>query len=198
MQVEAYTHTTHRVVTVHLFNSPVFHLVPAGLSVWQTGVELGWTRASPNILAHHSIKRMVCVGDIMILRAAPKYFTGYFPNEVSFSLLVHVSYPPVLAWELAPPPPETAKARSELRSLLTNPPYGRDSSYSRSQLWSPTDEDKKTLKLLRQPPFSFTSFFVSRLIPRLTAPKIRNVGRWGQWGCGGQWPHMLARCRSQL
>lgn len=67
-----------------------------------------------------------------------------FPNEVSFSLLLLVMY---LRWHgnMSPPPPPFSGRRREweLHLFRANPSYERDSSYSESQLWSPTEEAGK-------------------------------------------------------
>lgn len=146
-------------------------------------------RASPNILSNHRIKSMVCVWGYhdFICITFQNTLQDIFPNEMSFSLLYACN---VLSFAGMGTRPSSSLQRGRQRvwpSLFcTNPLYERDSSYRRIQLWSPTEEDKKTLKPRRQPPFSFTSFFVSWLIPRLTAQKICNVTGWGQRGCAGQ------------
>ncbi len=133
--IRCYTRTkklTHTHTHTHTHNTDGGHHVLVQLSTvsscacwlssWHTGVHLGGMRASPNILTHHSMKRLVCKCVCMCvcewvcvcvcvwvswsyLQRFPKYFTGYFPNEESFSLLLLVTHPPLPALERAPPPP---------------------------------------------------------------------------------------------
>ncbi len=183
------TYTLHRGVTVYLFNSPMFHLVPAGLSAWQTGAELGWTRASPNWLTHHSIKRIVCVcGDIMILYAALSkiLYRTFLQMRCCLASFILIMYPPLLAWERAPPPPPPPPFSGScicfvLILLMRETAIIAGASFDPQQ----TKTKKKSLSYVDSLLFlSLPSSSLGSSLASLTL-KIRSVRGWGQWGCEG-------------
>lgn len=109
----------------------------------------------------------------------PKYFAGYFPNEGSFSFFVLVSYPPVLAMGVHPSSP----LQWEIAALFALILLMREIAIIVGVSFDPQQmktKRKKTFKLLRQRPFSFTSFFVSWLILCFAALKTCNVREGGQ------------------
>lgn len=57
---------------------------------------------------------------------------------------------------------------------------------------------KKHLSYLESPLLLSLSVSVSRLIPRLAAQTTCNIGQWGHWGCGGQWPPHVSAPRVKV
>ena len=131
-----------------------------------------------------------------------------FPNEVSFSLLLLVMY---LRWHgnMPPlPPPFNGRQREwELHLFRANPSYERDSSYSESQLWSPTEEaeekkKKKRLSYVDGPLFlsptspSLGSSLAS--LPRRSVMSEDEVNEVVQGGMQHTWKSDLTRLWSKL
>lgn len=102
-----------------------------------------------------------------------QFFTGYFPNEVSFSR------PPVLAWERGPSSSsslqrETARTCVCLLLILRM----REKALIAGASFDPQQmKTKKHLSYLESPLLLSLSVSVSRLIPRLAAQTTCNIGQ---------------------